>query len=47
MLVTLSISTMVFRMMEAVCAEDCAPLLRDLCLQLLANVTRVQVKYNE
>ena len=31
-------------MMEAVSAEDCAPRVRDLCLQLLANVTRVQVR---
>eukprot|EP00752_Nemacystus_decipiens_P013017 g11515.t1 len=31
------------RMMEAVSDEDCVPSTRDLCLQLLANVTRVQV----
>lgn len=24
--------------------EECLPFMRDLCLQLLANVTRVQVK---
>eukprot|EP00903_Cladosiphon_okamuranus_P013113 g12231.t1 len=31
------------RMMEAVSSEECLPSTRDLCLQLLANVTRVQV----
>ncbi|CBJ26795.1 conserved unknown protein [Ectocarpus siliculosus] len=31
------------RMMEAVSDEQCIPFMRDLCLQLLANVTRVQV----
>lgn len=31
------------RMMEAVSDEQCLPFMRDLCLQLLANVTRVQV----
>lgn len=34
------------RMMEAVSDEECLPVTRDLCLQLLANVTRVQVKIN-
>ena len=29
--------------MEAVSDEACLPAMRDLCLQLLANVTRVQV----
>ena len=33
-----------FRMMEAVSDEECLPSTRDLCLQLLANVTRVQVR---
>ncbi|CAN0325381.1 unnamed protein product, partial [Ectocarpus fasciculatus] len=31
------------RMMEAVSDEECLPVMRDLCLQLLGNVTRVQV----
>ncbi|CAM9536778.1 unnamed protein product, partial [Ectocarpus sp. 8 AP-2014] len=31
------------RMMETVSDEQCLPFMRDLCLQLLANVTRVQV----
>ena len=33
----------IFRMMEAASDEACLPVMRDLCLQLLANVTRVQV----
>lgn len=32
------------RMMEAISDQECLPFMRDLCLQLLANVTRVQVR---